>query len=170
MMEIKSFLYELKDGKQYEFSERAKEDVDYSHIQALIRKQKIAEAYELIPKDDQALRDALIMDQFNKAYTMLDVSIYISSHTDEIKKLIFYSFKNKNDIPYEKFSELVDDAMAKKLLNMLTELEKDDNGIPDEDVCKALGINKAQLVKINKTQPHVYYWLKTNVKKKKEQQ
>jgi hypothetical protein len=169
-MEVKSFFYELKDGKQYEFCERAKEDIDYSHVQALIRKQKIAEAYELIPKDDQALRDALIMDQFNKAYTMLDVSIYISSHPDEIKKLIYYSFKIKNNLLYEVFAELIDDVMAKKLLNMLSELEKDDNGIPDDDVCKALGINKTQLVKINKTQPHVYQWLKTNVKKKKEQQ
>lgn len=169
-MDAKSFSYQLKDGKLYEFSERAKEDVDYSHIQALIRKQKIKEVYELIPAEDENRRDMLIQDHFNRAYNLLDVSIYISSHPEEIKKLVYHSFKIKNDIPYEKFSELVDDAMAKKLLNMLTDLEKDDNGLPDEDVCKALGINKNQLVKINKTQPHVYQWLKTNVKKKKEQQ
>jgi len=32
-MEVKTFLYELKDGKQYEFSERAREDISlyYRH-------------------------------------------------------------------------------------------------------------------------------------------
>lgn len=169
-MQFRSFLYELKDGKQYEFCERAKEDIDYSHIQGLIRKEKIKEAYELIPKEDEGLRDAIIMQQFKTVYDMMEVSIYISSHPEEIKKLVYSSFKIKNSLLYEEFNKRIDDALAKKLLNMITDIEKDDEGLPDDDVCKSLGINKNQLIKINKTQPHVYQWLKTNVKKKTDKE
>ena len=165
-MEVKSFSYELLDKKLYEFSERAKEDIDYSHVQTLIRKQKIKEAYELIPAEDEKRRDMIILDHFNRIYNIIDVSIYLSSNPDEIKKLVYASFKIKNNIPYEEFEKLVDNGLVKKLLNMITDLEKDDNGLPDDEVCKSLGIKKEQLIKINKTQPHVYQWLKTNVKKK----
>jgi hypothetical protein len=165
-MEIRSFLYELKDGKQYEFCERAKEDIDYSHLQGLVRKQKIKEVYEFIPVEDSDRRDMLIADHFNRIYNLVEISLFLSSSPEEIKKLVYHSFKIKNAIPFEKFTELVDDSLAKKLLNLITDLEKNEEGLPDKDVCESLGIKKEQLVKINKTQPHVYQWLKTNVKKK----
>jgi hypothetical protein len=168
-VEIKSFFYELKDGKQYEFCERLREDVSLYYVQALLRKDRVEQVYQLIK--EEVLRDGIILKLFEAIFNDVEVWQYILGHIEEVEKLVYQSFKTKNkEINPEQFKKLVDESLVRKLFKMLINLEKDDEGLTDEQVCSELKINKNKLIEIKKAQPHVYDFLKHNVmvKKKKE--
>ena len=169
-MEVKTFLYELKDGKQYEFSERAREDISLYYIQALLRKDRTQQVYDIVK--EETLRDGIILRLFEVTFSDRDVWQYIIGHIEEIEKLVYNSFKAKNsEINFETFKKLTDESSTRKLFNLILDLEKDDNGLTDEQVCAELKINKNILIdKIKKNQPHIYEYLKHNVilKKKKD--
>lgn len=168
-METKSFFYELKDGKQYEFSERLREDVSLYYIQALIRKDRVEQVYQIVK--EEVLRDGIILKLFEATFNDVEVWQYILGHIEEIEKLVYHSFKLKNqNINLEEFKKLTDESSVRKIFKMIVDLEKDDEGLTDDQVCGELKINKNKLIEIKKAQPHIYDFLKHNVvvKKKKE--
>ena len=164
-MQRKTFAHPLLDGKTYTFSERNSEDVDYTHLQDKVRKDKVDWAVENLRKIDEDLCNGIIMQQVNMVYTGEQIMIYIASNPDEIYNLVYSAFKIKNQLSLDEFKKLVDLPLAKKLLGMINDLEKPDE-LPDKDCADALGISVKKLVDWNKTQPEVYRWLKANVKKK----
>jgi len=169
-MEVKSFFYELLDGKQYEFSERLREDVSLYYVQALIRKDRTEQVYQIVK--EEVLRDGIILKLFETVFSDVEVWQYILGHIEEIEKLVYHSFKLKNkEISFEEFRKKTDETLVRKLFRSIVDLEKNDQGLTDDQVCTELKINKNKLIEIKKAQPHIYDFLKHNVmvKKKKEE-
>lgn len=173
-MTRKTFTYPLLDNNTYEFAERNREDLEFAHLQNEVRKGKMIFAKEVIRPMSEDLFDAAIMSHLNAVYSAQEIWLYIESNAEEIFKLVYASFKIKNEkISFEDFKKLVNVGLCKSLLNKLNEIEKPEES-SDLDVAEVLGLpikNKVSplMAKWAKDHPEVYGWLKQNVKKKEQE-
>jgi len=169
-MDRKTAIYPLLDGKDYTFSERNREDVNYTSLQNKYREHRIKELKRLFPDPiDLELRDSLIYNEFGKMYIKEEVFAFVEDDADSRLNLVYSSFKVKNpQISLEQFKLLVDDAMVVKLLKCIIELEQDDPALDDE-VCRELKIKKNLLLEWKKEHPEIYWLVKIELKKKMAQ-
>ena len=157
----------LSDGKRYTFTERNKEDIDFGHLQEVVREAtflRIAD-YEKRLFITKEMADDLRYVNFQKIYNDMEISSHIASHPEELFKLVYASFKINNEkITLDEFKQLVDLKLANKLLKDINELEKGDP-LSDKDCAEELGMNKQKFVDMAKNHPEIYNYLKYNVKK-----
>jgi hypothetical protein len=157
-MQRKTFSYELLDGKEYTFSERNREDVNFLHYQNLIRASRIKFISDNVQDDMD--RFALLRLEMDKVYSDVEVGIYIMSNPEEVAKLVYASFKIANPgISFEDFKKLVDEKMIKELNELISELERPEE-IFDEMITSELGVTQKKLAEWAKEQPALYKWLK----------
>lgn len=165
-MTRRTFTQVLKDGKEYVFTERNKEDIDFGYLQEACRKytfKRIAE-YEKNALINPEVANDLRYVNFNKIYNDIDISQYIASEPEELLKLVYASFKINNKETFDEFKKLVDLQTANSLLRSIGEIEKGDP-LNDKDCADELGMAKQKFVDLAKKHPDVYNWLKYNVKK-----
>lgn len=123
MIKRREIEIKLADGKKYIFSERNKNDMDFAALQEKVRKAQVNFIQDNIKNGDNQL--ALLMAEMNKVYSDEQVNLFIYSCPDEIKNILFDSFKIKNDLPIEKFKELIPDEKAREFSDLLLALESD---------------------------------------------
>ena len=169
-MDRKTAPYPLKDNKTYIFSERNREDVNYTALQNKYREHRINELRRLFPNPiDLELRDGLIYNEFGKMYVQSEVLAFVEDDAESRLHLVYSSFKVKNpQISLEQFKTLVDDTLIVKLLKCIIELEQDDPALDDE-VCRELKIKKEVLLNWKKEHPEIYWTVKVELKKKMAQ-
>lgn len=164
----KTFTYTLLDGKEYVFSERNREDINFIYFQNQIRAERCKFIRENILDDTDRL--ALLRLEMDRIYTDIEVGYYIMSNLEELQKLIYSSFKIKNpQISFDDFKKLVDDKIIRELNELIIDLEKPEE-LFDDVVTGELGITQKKLSEWAKEQPKLYKWLKQvgnlNIKKK----
>jgi hypothetical protein len=160
----KTFPFKLKDGKEYVFSERNREDVDYFGYQEALREYNMKFIQKVIVDPDE--RIPMMMSEMNKSYSDIQIGVFINSNNEMKLKLIYNSFKIENaDITFEQFKELVEETSSSELLKLINELERDEPAY-DEDVCKELKIDKKKLLEWKKDHPEIYNAVKRELKKK----
>lgn len=169
-MDRKTAIYPLLDGNTYTFSERNREDINYTLMQNKFRESRVKEIIRVI--SDPALvelRDGLIFNEFGKVYNSEEVFRYIEDDPEIKLNLAYASFKIKNpDKTIDQFKSLVNDEMISKLLKGINELEQEDPAL-DEEVCRELKIKKELLLSWKKNYPAVYWSVKKELKKKADQ-
>lgn len=164
----RSFVYKLLDGKEYEFTERNREDINFMYYQNRLRADRCRFINENIT--DETDRLALLRLEMEKIYNDVEVGLFIMSSYDEQLKLIYASFKVKNNISFEEFKNLVDEKIVKDLTELIRDIEKTDE-IFDEIITSELGIPQKKLAEWAKQQPRLYRFLKQsgNLEIKKKQ-
>jgi hypothetical protein len=163
-MNRKTFPYVLADGKEYLFSERNREDVDYFSYQEALREYNMKLIQRIVEDTDE--RIPMMMSEMNKTYSDLQIGVFINSNNEMKLKLIYNSFKIENpSVTFEQFKELVELSSATELLKLINELERDEPAY-DEDVCKELKIDKKKLLEWKKDHPEIYNAVKRELKKK----
>ena len=166
-MDRKTATYPLLNGKDYTFSERNREDINYTLLQNRYRAARIKEIKTIISDPaDIELRDGLIFNEFSKAYVSDEVFRYIEDDPEMKLELVYASFKIKNpEITLADFKKLVDDAIIQKLLKAINELEQEEPALDDE-VIKELKIKKELFLSWKKDHPEIYWLIKKELKKK----
>lgn len=166
-MDRKTATYPLLNGKPYTFSERNREDINFTLLQNRFRESRIKEIMRVM--SDPAvvdLRDGLIFNEFSKAYHSDEVFRYVEDDPEMKLNLVYASFKIKNpDVTIEQFKTLVDDAIIQKLLKGINELEQEEPALDDE-VAKELKIKRELFVSWKKDHPEIYWLIKKELKKK----
>lgn len=166
-MDRKTAPYPLKDNKTYIFSERNREDINYTLLQNRFREARIKEIKRIIADPEMIeLRDGLIFNEFSKVYESSEVFKYIEDDAEMKLNLVYASFKIKNPgITIEQFGQLVDDAIIQKLLKAINELEQEEPALDDE-VVRELKIKRELLLSWKKDHPEIYWLIKKELKKK----
>ncbi len=164
----KTFVYKLLDNKEYEFSERNREDLNFFVFQNQIRAERCRFIYENIK--DETDRLALLRLEMEKIYSDVEVGLYIMSNYDEQVKLVYASFKIKNNLSFDEFKKLVDEKIIKELSELIRTIEKPEE-IFDELITSELGITQKKLAEWAKEQPRLYNFLKQagNIEIKKKE-
>lgn len=156
---------ELADGKEYTFSERNKEDSDFSALQDRIRKHKIKFIQENVT--DPENQSVLMMQQINKFYDAQEVGSYLAGNKEEISRMCYDSFKIKNDLSYDQFLKLVEGKIT-TVYKLLNELEKEEP-LTVEEAAKEIRIKPETIKKWKDEFPQLYneaIYLKKNKRKK----
>lgn len=166
-MDRKTATYPLLDGKDYIFSERNREDINYTLMQNRYRAARIKEIKSIITDPaDIELRDGLIFNEFSKAYDSNEVFRYIEDDPEMKLNLVYSSFKIKNQgVTIEDFRKLVNDSVIQKLLKAINELEQEDPALDDE-VVKELKVDRKLFLSWKKDHPEIYWLIKRELKKK----
>ncbi len=169
-MDRKTAIYPLLDGNTYTFSERNREDVNFTALQNKYRASRINQIKQVHnAKEESEFAQYLIIQEWGRVYYEQEVWKFVLDDPDERKKLVYASFKVANpDITYENFEKLVDAKLVDKLIKAIAELEQDDPALDDE-VVKELKVNRQWFVKLKDLHPEVYWAIKSSLKKKVEQ-
>lgn len=169
-MERKTAIFFLNDGKEYAFSERNREDINFTELQNKYRAFKVKQIYKLMSElGNEELRDALILEEWRKQYSPQEVMVFVNDDADERLKLAFASFRIANpEINIETFKTLIDESILSKILKGIDLIEQDDPAL-DTEVCKELKLDKKLFIKWKKDHPEVYYAIKKALKKKVDQ-
>lgn len=168
-MDRKTAVYPLLDGNVYIFSERNREDINYTTLQNKYRASRIKQIKEIHgTKEESEFAQYLIIQEWGRVYYEQEVWKFILDDPDERKKLVYASFRiNNPDIPFEQFEKLVDAKLIDNLLKAIAELEQDDPALDDE-VVKELKVKREWFIKLKELHPEVYWAIKTSLKKKVE--
>lgn len=153
----KTFVYRLLDGKEYEFSERNREDLNYLVYQNQLRAERCRFIYDNIK--DETDRLALLRLEMEKIYNDVEVGMFILGNYEEQLKLIYASFKVKNNLSFDEFRKLVDEKMVRELGELIRDIERPEE-IFDEVITNELGISQKKLSEWAKEQPRLYKFLK----------
>ena len=154
-------------GKEYTFSERNKDDMDFFSMQEKVRKKRFKFIQENVADPDT--QTALLMTEINKIYSNSEIGIFISSDRDELKKICFDSFKIENpDVKFEQFLKLLDEGQEQTISKLIFELETEEHLTPKE-IAKELNIDEAKLADWKRTQPELYGFILKRIKKKGKQ-
>jgi len=166
-MDRKTAIYPLLDSKDYTFSERNREDINYTLLQNRYRAARIKEIKSIINEPaDIELRDGLIFNEFSKVYDSGEVFRYIEDDPEMKLNLVYASFKIANQgVTLEQFRALVNDAIIQKLLKGINELEQEEPALDDE-VVKELKIKRDLFISWKKDHPEIYWLIKRELKKK----
>ena len=160
----KTFPFKLTDGKDYDFSERNREDIDYFGYQEALRKYNLKLLQETVQNEDVLI--PLLMSEMNKVYTDVQIGVYINSNPYEQLKLVYNSFKIINaDVSLEQFEKLVKPGQVRELLKLINEIEREEPAF-DEDVIKELKVSKKLLLEWKEDHPEIYTAVKRELKKK----
>lgn len=167
-MDRKTFVHKLLDNKEYVFSERNREDINFIYFQNQIRAERCRFINNNITDDTDRL--ALLRLEMDKIYSDVEIGLFIMGNPEELLKLVYSSFKVKNpQIPFDEFKKLVDDKLVRELNELIVDLEKPEE-LFDDVITAELGINQKKLAEWAKQQPRLYKWLKQvgniNIKKK----
>jgi len=170
-MDRKTAIYPLLDGKDYTFSERNREDINYTQLQNKYRASRIKAIKEThSSKDEQEFAQYLIIQEWGRVYYDQEVWKFILDDPEERKRLVYASFKIANaDVTFDDFKKLVDEKTVDALIKAVAELEQEDPALDDE-VVKELKIKREMFIKWKDTHPEVYWAVKKSIKKKVEQQ
>ena len=164
-MERKTAIFFLNDGKEYVFSERNREDINYNEMQNRFRAHRIRQIKE-VHADDKDFAQYLIIQEWGRLYYEQEVWKFILNDFEEKIKLVYASFKIENpSITIEEFRNLVDSKLIDELTKGISDLEQDEP-IPDDEVIKELKIKKALFLKWKEEHPEVYWKVKEVLKKK----
>lgn len=167
-MERRTAIFFLSDGKEYEFAERNREDINYTQLQNKFRASRIRQIQD-VHKDDKEFCQYLIIQEWGRMYYEQEVWRFILDDPEEKIKLVFASFKICNpDVSIDDFRKLVTPKIIDDLLKGIGDLEQDEPAL-DEEVIKELKIKKEILLKWKEEHPEIYYAVKQNLKKKTEQ-
>lgn len=164
-MERRTAIFFLADGKEYTFSERNREDINYTELQNKYRASRIR-FIQQVHKNNEALMEALIFREWDRLYVNEEVWAYINDDLEEKARLVYASFKIANPaINFESFKKLVNDELISKLSKEISKLEQDDPAL-DSEVCKELKIENKKFIQWKAEHPEVYWAIKTALKKK----
>jgi len=124
-VERKEIKVKLADGKEYLFSERNKEDVDYSVLQDKVRATRFKFLQENIPNEERLL--TLLMFESKRVYSESEIRLFLFSNNDELRRFAYDSFKVKNNsIPFEDFKKLLPVEDVPKVIKIINLLETDE--------------------------------------------
>lgn len=169
-MDRRTATFPLKDGKDYTFSERSREDINYTALQNKFRASRIKQIKEVhCDPAEKEFRDYLIMQEWSRIYYDQEVWKFVLDDPDEKLKLVYASFKITNpDITQDDFAKLVDGKIVDQLLKGIGELEQEDPALDDE-VVKELKVKRDWFIKLKDSHPEIYWTIKKTLKKKVEQ-
>ena len=110
--------------KEYTFSERNKEDVDFNALQDKVRAQKFKFIQENVRDVDNQV--ALLTLEMRQIYTPEELGQYVFGNKGEQLKMIYDSFKIENpNIKFEEFQQMISAEEINKIACLVNELESD---------------------------------------------
>ena len=136
-MKRKTVDIKLSDGKLYVFSERNREDIDYSALADELRRINLKIIQDSVTDKDQQL--ALMLTEMKRVYSPAEISFLLLNKLEHQLKMAYDSFKIANE---------------KTSINRFEELTK---GIDLPKVCLLINTiegNDAEEVEKKKTQGH----------------
>lgn len=137
----RSIKIKLKDGNEYSFSERNKEDVDYVKIQDRIRTKKAEWINATYNDEDQ--RNMLLIAITTMIFPPEVMSYYMMNDMSLLKEIAFDSFKIANKgITIEQFNNLIDSNQILEIHKIINELESESTADIESELNIFLGENK----------------------------
>lgn len=111
--------------KEFTFSERNKEDVDFNALQDKLRAQKFKFIQENVK--DAETQIALLSMEMKKVYSAQEIGVFFFSNREEKLKMIFDSFKIANpDVKFEDLKKIIPDADVDRITKIINELESEE--------------------------------------------
>lgn len=163
-MKRETFQYKLKDGKEYTFSERNKEDVDYSYLYGKIRAYHFKFLQENVTSEEIML--PLLMQEMNKVYSGYEISEYLAMHPEHYQETVYNSFKIANpEVSIDDFKKICDEGTAKLLLEMISKIEIKQE-LNESEIAEVLHCKKELIERWKTEQPELYRYLSHSLKKK----
>lgn len=131
----------LADGKFYVFSERFREDIDFSSVTSDLRKLNLKLIQETIADKDERL--VLMLAEMKRTYTAEDIGFQILNRTELLQKMSYDSFKIANSgITFEDYLELLPKGELRNICQLINEIEADEPEKKKRTLAQRLGLTK----------------------------
>ncbi len=121
-MKRKTVDIKLGDGKLYVFSERNREDIDYSALAEELRRINLKIIQDSVTDKEQQL--ALMLTEMKRIYTPAEISFLLLNKSEHQLKMSYDSFKIANEkTSIERFSELTKEVDLPRICLMINAIE-----------------------------------------------
>ena len=125
-MKRKTVDIKLSDGKLYVFSERNREDIDYSALAEELRRINLKIIQDSVTDKDQQL--ALMLTEMKRVYSPVEISFLLLNKLEHQLKMAYDSFKIANEkTSINRFEELTKGIDLPKVCLLINSIEGNDS-------------------------------------------
>lgn len=125
-MKRKTVDIKLSDGKLYVFSERNREDIDYSALAEELRRINLKIIQDSVTDKDQQL--ALMLTEMKRVYSPVEISFLLLNKLEHQLKMAYDSFKIANEkTSIKRFEELTKGIDLPKVCLLINSIEGNDS-------------------------------------------